>query len=213
MVEAEGGGRRTRLPGTPVIRWPSFHMILRIGHPSSTPPPHLAAEGRKKMQSALTVMKKNRLRVIRMNDASSSSSIVSTYVHLFCLRLSRVDACLPPLSRRDLATITQLLSRNGASRRANRSIHGDSNRFAVIFFDKPGLRRGRGIAVNRSRGLVEGRIERERERYTRLSCLQNEDVVVWTLPHGEKQDPMPGTRGKKPMIPVIHETFYAGWPE
>lgn len=164
MVEAEGGGRRTRLPGTLVIRWPSFHMILRIGHPSSTPPPHLAAEGRKKMQSALTVMKKNRLRVIRMNDASSSSSIVSTYVHLFCLRLSRVDACLPPLSRRDLATITQLLSRNGASRRANRSIHGDSNRFAVIFFDKPGLRRGRGIAVNRSRGLVEGRIERERER-------------------------------------------------
>lgn len=168
MVEVEGGGRRIRLPGTPVIRWPSFHMILRIGHPSSTPPPHLAAEGRKKMQSALTVMKKNRLRVIRMNDASSSSSssysIVSTYVHLFCLRLSRVDACLPPLSRRDLATISQLLSRNGASRRANRSIHGDSNRFAVIFFDKPGLRRGRGIAVNRSRGLVEGRIERERER-------------------------------------------------
>lgn len=34
----EGGGRRTRLPGTPVIRWSSFHMILRIGHPSSAPP-------------------------------------------------------------------------------------------------------------------------------------------------------------------------------
>lgn len=106
MVEAEGGGRRTRLPGTPVIRWPSFHMILRIGHPSSTPPPHLAAEGRKKMQSALTVMKKNRLRVIRMNDASSSSSIVSTYVHLFCLRLS--SGCTPssplsPRSRNDLS--------------------------------------------------------------------------------------------------------------
>lgn len=93
----EGGGRRTRLPGTPVIRWSSFHMILRIGHPSSAPPllppSVLAAEGRKKMQSALTVMKKNRLRVIRMNDASSSfissSSCPRTYVLcarcLFCL--------------------------------------------------------------------------------------------------------------------------------
>lgn len=49
-------------------------------------------------------------------------------------------------------------------------------------------------------------------RDARDTCLQNEDVVVWTVPHGEKQDPMPG-RGKKPMIPVIHETFYAGWPE
>ena len=40
-------------------------MILQIGHP-----PACVAEGRKKMQSALTVMKKNRLWVIRMNDGA-----------------------------------------------------------------------------------------------------------------------------------------------
>lgn len=135
-----------------------------------------------------------------------------TYISSVFVFREWMHAFLPSLaaiSQRSLNCFRGMGLRGG---QIDRSM-GDSNRFAVIFFDKPGLRRGRGIAVNRSRGLVEGRIERERKRYTRLSCLQNEDVVVWTLPHGEKQDPMPGTRGKKPMIPVIHETFYAGWPE
>lgn len=116
----EGGGRRTRLPGTPVIRWSSFHMILRIGHPSSAPPllpppllpPVLAAEGRKKMQSALTVMKKNRLRVIRMNDASSSSisSIVSTYVRV--VRTLSLLSSFVPLPLRDRNHLNHYLGEN-----------------------------------------------------------------------------------------------------
>lgn len=69
--------------------------------PTPSSPPVLVAEGRKKMQSALTVMKKNRLRVIRMNDASSSSisSIVSTYVRV--VRTLSLLSSFVPLPLRD----------------------------------------------------------------------------------------------------------------
>lgn len=58
---------------------------------------------------------------------------------------------------------------------------------------------------------IIGEIVRVGETRWKSLCLQNEMRSFKASTRRETRSY--AREGKKPMIPVIHETFYAGWPE